>query len=110
MKHAALAASAIVSVIAAGFAAGPVMAGTPGAQPAKDAMVVEYADLNLASKQGQKALKARIDKAASQFCGMDEKITGSRIRKDMDMNCYHDARAAANEQLASLIEDKRLGG
>lgn len=76
-----------------------LLAGAPAA--AQD-LVVRYDDLNLAAEKGQKALDRRIDAAARTFCGVGAQQTGSRI-KPATAQCFRDARAAAREQMASLV-------
>jgi UrcA family protein len=71
--------------------------------------VVRYNDLNLASPSGQKALDRRIDAAARSYCGIDDQQTGSRIKRN-GAQCFREARAAAREQMATLIENKASKG
>jgi len=84
-----------------------VAAGSPVA--AKD-FVVKYSDLNLASVKGQKELERRIDEAARSYCGLDTHQTGTRMRSQSTLNCYRDARAAARQEMAVLIDKSQLGG
>jgi UrcA family protein len=80
-----------------------------GAPAAAQDLVVRYDDLNLASPTGQKTLDRRIDAAARSFCGTDAQQTGSRINTGA-AKCFRDARAAAREQMAALIEKYSLKG
>lgn len=73
-------------------------------------MRVEYSDLNLATKAGQKALDRRIDSAARNFCNYDAVVTGSRVKSSDATRCYREAKAEAKKQLAAIIENQRLGG
>ena len=84
-----------------------VVAGTPVA--AKD-FVVKYADLNLKSPKGQKELERRIDEAARDYCGVDSRRVGTRMRSQGTRECYRDARAAAREEMALLLGKTQLGG
>jgi UrcA family protein len=84
-----------------------VAAGSPVA--AED-FVVKHADLDLASAKGQKELERRIDLAARTYCGLDAQKTGTRVRPQGARECYRDARAAAREQMAMLVEKSQLGG
>ena len=84
-----------------------VVAASPLA--AKD-FTVNYADLNLKSEQGQKALERRIDKAARDFCGVGVGQTGSRVVPQGTRQCYQDARNAARQQIGQLVEQSQLGG
>ncbi len=71
---------------------------------------VRYSDLDLQTAKGQKALDRRIDKAAREYCGTQEPVTGSRIIQQSAHDCYQDAVAAAREQVAALQSKTRLGG
>lgn len=73
-------------------------------------MRVEYADLDLSSKAGRKALDQRIDAAARKFCNYDSIVTGSRVKSSGATQCYREAKAEAKKQLATIIETKQLGG
>lgn len=84
-----------------------VVATTPAA--AKD-LSVNYQDLNLRSDKGQKELQRRIDVAAREYCGIDSRRVGTRVRSQGMRNCYHDARNAAREQMDALITRNQLGG
>jgi UrcA family protein len=84
-----------------------IVAGTPLA--AKD-FTVQYSDLNLKSDKGQKELQRRIDKAAREYCGVDSRRVGSRMRSQGTRDCYKDARTAAREEMALLIGKSQLGG
>lgn len=105
MKSAYIALAAIGSTLALTAAAAPALAQSSGAD-----MVVEYSDLNLATEKGQKVLERRIDKAAKEFCGVDRGTTGTRVRDPKKMACYKQARTLATQQMAKLLDDKRLGG
>ncbi|PEQ12156.1 hypothetical protein B2G71_13530 [Novosphingobium sp. PC22D] len=76
---------------------------------AKD-IAVSYADLNLASVEGQKTLERRIDRAAKKACGYDVSITSTRMNSPQTMACYNKAKAGAQTTMAMLVEDARLGG
>jgi UrcA family protein len=71
---------------------------------------VNYADLNLKSEQGQRALERRIDKAARDYCGVGVGQTGSRVISHSTRQCYQDARNAARQQIGELVEQSQLGG
>lgn len=73
-------------------------------------MRVEYSDLNVASKEGRKALDRRIDAAAREYCNYDTVMTGSRIKSPEATRCYREAKAEAKKQLAAIIDEKQLGG
>lgn len=84
-----------------------VAAGTPLA--AKD-FTVEHSDLNLQTAKGQKELERRIDSSAREYCGVDSRRVGSRMRSQGTRDCYKDARTAAREQMSLLIAKGQLGG
>ena len=71
-------------------------------------LVVVHKDLDLSSAKDRKVLEQRIDKSAREFCGVGRTLTGSRVQATGTMDCYRDARDAAREQMARLIEQRRL--
>ena len=84
-----------------------VAATTPAAA---ENVSVDYRDLNLASVQGQKSLEIRIDRAARKVCGMDNRVSGTRLRPSDERRCYAQAKKQAKKQVAALIAEERLGG
>lgn len=106
MKRAFIAASAIGSALAIMATAAPAMAESDQTR----GMVVQYDDLNLASKKGQKELERRIDRAAREICDTGRIQTGTRLRSNDSAKCYRAAKAMANNHMAKVIEDQRLGG
>lgn len=100
MKTLALVAAGI------GLVASPAFAGVENAP----STLVTYADLNLASPEGQKALDARIDSAARKICQVDQVRTGTRLISPEARACYAKARASAKQQVASAITNHQLGG
>ena len=84
-----------------------VLATTPVA--ARD-LSVNYNDLNLRSDKGQKELQRRIDVAAREYCGIDSRRVGTRVRSNGMRACYHDARNAARQEMDALIARNQLGG
>ena len=91
----------LCATLALGAAAVPVQAGE---------IKVTYADLNLATAAGQKALEARIDRAAKDACGYGELHTGTRIANREIITCYRKAKKQATAQMASVIASARYGG
>ena len=65
---------------------------------------VRYDDLNLASTKGQKILERRLIAAARQACGLDGSKTGTRMRKTEEIDCYRQAKAAAMQRHALIVE------
>ncbi len=94
------------ALIAAPAIAGSSSAGSHAAQSSK----IHYADLNLATPQGQEQLERRIDVAARKVCKLDEHRTGTRLPSRQRKACYVKARKSARSQMASLISDTRRGG
>jgi len=76
----------------------------------QNAVKVEYADLNLDSREGQERLEARIRRAVEDVCEIREVPTGSRIRSRDSRDCEMQAFAKARQQVAAIIEDRKLGG
>jgi len=77
---------------------------------AAQSMKIKYADLNLASAEGQARLERRIDAAAKKVCQLGKHRTGTRIPSTERKECYAKARQSARSQMASLMNSKRLGG
>lgn len=74
---------------------------------------VRYADLNLATVEGQKVLEQRIDRAARDACGYGGSVTGTRIPSSQARACYREALDSAKTAMAAKIEaaqDSQLGG
>ncbi|MEW9856499.1 UrcA family protein [Novosphingobium sp. M1R2S20] len=94
MKTALFAAAAALATVAT---AAPVMA--------KD-VLVHYGDLDLTSAKDQKTLARRIDRAARKACNVEH----GRLPSADVMKCYREAHAAGRTQMASVIDDVRLGG
>lgn len=95
MKTVLFAAAAAITTVAS---AAPVLA--------KD-VLVPYGDLDLASAQGQRTLSHRLHRAAQAACDFHAE---PRIRSEAAIACYREARARAKTQVATIIEDARLGG
>ncbi|HKT85475.1 MAG TPA: UrcA family protein [Novosphingobium sp.] len=96
--------------IAAAALLGLVLTAAPAF--AKDVQV-RYADLDLASAQGQKTLERRIDRAAREACDYGPYTTGTRIPSQAAAACYRQALASAKTMMAAKVEaaqESRLGG
>src|SRR3546814_8029214 len=79
---------------------------------AKDVQV-RYADLNLATVEGQKTLEQRIDRAARDACNYGQHITGTRVPSRAASTCYREALESAKTMMADKIEaaqGSQLGG
>ncbi|AKM09559.1 UrcA family protein [Croceicoccus naphthovorans] len=93
-----------VSIIAAA-------AGLAIAAPAfAESVSVEYSDLNLSTEAGQKELDRRLNNAARQVCGMDQKLTGTRVPSRESRECYKNARAQFEQSIAAVTAKEARGG
>lgn len=100
IKTALFAAAAAIATIAT---AAPTLANEA---IAKDVPVF-YGDLDLASAKGQSTLSNRIHRAAKQACDFNRE---SRLPSQSALACYKQAKASAHTEMASIVEDTRLGG
>lgn len=88
-----------------------LLAASPAlAAPEGTSVTVRHDDLRLDEPRGQKLLEQRIIRAAREVCGMDEQLSGTRIRSAKTVACYKQARAHAMERYAALTTDHQLGG
>ena len=71
---------------------------------------VHYGDLDLTSAEGQRKLDIRLERAARDVCGMDERMTGSHLRADHSRVCYREARRNLDQQYAQLVSRKSATG
>ncbi|MGB7373568.1 UrcA family protein [Pontixanthobacter sp.] len=75
-----------------------------------ESIAIEYRDLNLATIQGQDVLERRIDRAARKVCGLGNRKSGTRIPSPEIRECYDQAKRQGSQQMATLVDDERLGG
>lgn len=87
------------------LAASPVLA-----EPTTMSVTVRHDDLRLDHPRGQEQLERRIEQAARRVCGVDEPISGTRLRSASRVACYRQAQAAAMERYAAVVNDSALGG
>lgn len=100
-----------IAVATFGLATTSVMATPALAQTETRAtMKVSTAGLDLNTLEGQEILDARIERAAREVCEFDRVALGTRIVSSATRECVAKARASAEQQVASLIEDQRRGG
>ncbi len=71
---------------------------------------VSYSDLDLSTEDGRKELDNRIEDAAKEVCGMNERSTGSNMATRESRQCFRNAKRQLEEHFASVIEDERRGG
>lgn len=90
------------------FAAAAAIATIGTATPVlAKSVVVHYDDLDLATAQGQRDFAHRVDRAAKRACDYGRE---SGIPSRDAVTCYREARNKAKVEMASIVEDKRLGG
>jgi len=94
----------LAAALGAALSATPALAG-----PAS--VSISYADLNLATPQGQAKLDRRIDAAAKASCGGTTIVTGSIVREARDPACVAAFKTAARQQVAARqSQDTAKGG
>ncbi len=86
------------------------MSGAAHAAAADEAIGVRFADLDLTSQAGQRTLDRRIDKAARQVCGIDDVVTGTRVRSREAQTCFDQAVRSTRASVARAIEGSRTNG
>ena len=82
------------AAIGCALTAAPVLAAPPS-------VTVKYADLDLATPQGQAKLDRRIAAAAIETCGGGGIVTGSITRSKGDAECVATFKALAHQQVAA---------
>ena len=89
------------------FAAAAAIATVATAAPAlaKDVRVI-YGDLDLSSPKDQSVFARRIRHAARKACD----IRNDGVPSQATMLCFRQAHVKAKAQMASVIEERRLGG
>ncbi len=102
------------SLVAAGLSAAlvaPAFAGNPFEETPRRTAEVHFADLDLGSEAGQRALDTRIEGAIRKVCRMTDLKTGTRIMDQSAQACKARARAEAKGQVAALMRsDVQRGG
>ncbi|UAB78452.1 UrcA family protein [Erythrobacter sp. SCSIO 43205] len=107
MKTLTFAAASLAMIATASPAfAGPAFAGESDVH----SQSVRYADLNLATPEGQARLDQRIDAAAKSVCRVNEVRTGTRIRSPHVNDCLASARASAKKQVSAMMAETQRGG
>ena len=71
---------------------------------------VRYGDLDLTSAEGQRKLDSRLERAAREVCGVNEKMVGSHLRSQHSRECYREARRHLDQQYAQLVRSKSAAG
>ena len=71
---------------------------------------VSFAGLDLNTAEGQRMLEQRVERAAKEVCGYDERQVGTLIRSNEARDCVAKVKASARSQMATVNEDQRRGG
>jgi UrcA family protein len=71
---------------------------------------VRYGDLDLTSAAGQRELDLRLERAAREVCGVNQKVVGSHLRSAHSRECYREARRSLDQQYAQLVSRKAATG
>ena len=100
MKTFAIAAAAL------GLVSSPAFAG----QQEQRSVDIKVAELDLVTLEGQRRLENRITSAARRVCGIGEIRAGTRLPYPQAAKCVEEARANAELQLASMINQRQRGG
>ncbi len=64
---------------------------------------VTYLDLDLATEAGQAELARRIEDAAKQVCGMNERAIGSNIVTRESRTCFREAKRQLEQHFEPVI-------
>lgn len=88
------------------FGAAPAFAG----ESDTPTRTVSTAGLNLATPEGQRMLDQRISTAAREVCKSHVAPVGVRVSSAEARECVAKAKASAQSQVASLIQEQQLGG
>ena len=107
MKNPFVIALAAALVTAAAIKAAPALAEPAGAQPATFVSHVRTADLDLASAQGQRLLKKRLERAAREVCGTPSDL--DLVAQNKLRECRSDAIARAAAQQGAQLAKARGG-
>lgn len=94
------------------LAAALTLAGTAVAAQETDTRTtgVTYRDLDLSTAEGRAELDRRIDNAARQVCGVNERQLGSNIMTRESRTCYRSAKRELEQHFAQIIADNTRAG
>lgn len=96
--------------LAAAIAAGSIFAAPVQAAEQEAATVeVRYSDLNLSTEEGQRTLERRLNRAAEEVCGIDNR-SGAALRSNLSRRCYAETVRSFDRQVAMLVEREARGG
>lgn len=71
---------------------------------------VTHQDLDLSTEQGRTELNRRIDNAAKQVCGMNERSLGSNIATRESRTCYRAAKRDLERHFAQVLAEPGTAG
>ena len=94
------------AVVGLAFTTTPAFAG----QGELREQTIDISAYNLETPEGQRMLEQRLERVARDVCGFNEQRVGTRIRDTGARACLAKARASAQRQVATIIEDQRRGG
>ena len=80
------------------------------AEPVLRSHSVTYTDLDLSTQAGKRMLDRRIARTARTVCGMDDAVTGTRLRSADASACYDQAVRNTRMQIAQAAAAARKGG
>jgi len=90
--------------------AAAVLAAPVAAKDEAPTIGIHYGDLDLTSEAGQRELDVRLERAAREVCGVNEKVVGSHLRSRHSRECYREARRSLDQQYAQLVTRKSATG
>ena len=70
---------------------------------------VTHQDLDLTTEEGRSELNRRIDSAAKQVCGVNERQVGSNIMSRETRNCYRSAKRNLERHFAEMLGQHQAG-
>ncbi len=98
-----------IGLLAAATISAPALAGAaPSDEPRVAA--VRFGDLNLDTAEGQQVLQRRLETAARQVCGTEERITGSFLASTSSHSCYVRALENLDREVAARIDRQSQRG
>jgi UrcA family protein len=65
---------------------------------------VRYSDLDLSTERGLNTLQNRLENAAREVCGMNERFSGSQIPAGESRKCYVDTLKSFEREIANVAE------
>ncbi|MCX7676873.1 MAG: UrcA family protein [Alteraurantiacibacter sp.] len=94
------------------IASAALMIGTSAAAQERETRTVGVTaqDLDLTTEHGQAELARRIDYAARQACGVNERQVGSNIRSREARECYRTAKRDLEQRFAEAAAERNRAG